>query len=234
MKWGDVYDADYVNILYKSVKNHLTLEYRFVCLTDDPRGLLGDIETFPLPYVDLPQRYRDHGGWLKLCVFQSELYDLQGPTLFLDLDVVVLESLTPFFLKGLESGTLMIIRDWPVGFRKIFRHRPAIGNSSVFFFHIGSLSQVYDEFITDPLLAVRRFRNEQKFLSYYARQKLFWPEEWCRSFKRHCVRSFPLSTFKEPVFPSRSKVIVFHGQPKPQTLAHVPWIAKNWHQYKVQ
>ncbi len=38
MKWGTLYSADYVNVLYNAVRAHLEGPFRFVCLTDDPRG----------------------------------------------------------------------------------------------------------------------------------------------------------------------------------------------------
>lgn len=57
MKWGTKYPALYVNNLASMVKRNLTLPYRFVCFTDDPTGLDNDIETFPLPVINVPPKY---------------------------------------------------------------------------------------------------------------------------------------------------------------------------------
>ena len=35
MKWGTKFDAHDVNVLYSMIQRHLTLPYRFVCLTDE-------------------------------------------------------------------------------------------------------------------------------------------------------------------------------------------------------
>ena len=40
LKWGTRYGADYVNYIYRGVKAHLNRPFRFVCVTDDPSGLV--------------------------------------------------------------------------------------------------------------------------------------------------------------------------------------------------
>ena len=39
-KWGTLYSAEYVNRVYRGVKAHLKRPFRFVCVTDDPTGLV--------------------------------------------------------------------------------------------------------------------------------------------------------------------------------------------------
>ena len=51
MKWGDLYSADYVNVLYNAVKRNLSGDYRFVCLTDKADGIHADVETYPIPDI---------------------------------------------------------------------------------------------------------------------------------------------------------------------------------------
>jgi hypothetical protein len=53
MKWGTLYSAQYVNVLYNACQANLTDPCRFVCLTDDPSGLLSGIEAFPIPDIGL-------------------------------------------------------------------------------------------------------------------------------------------------------------------------------------
>ena len=76
--------------------------YRFVCLTDDATGIDPRIETRPLPPIGIPEFDTATGwtrlhGWLKVTVFASPLYDLTGPTLFLDVDIVITGPLDDFF-----------------------------------------------------------------------------------------------------------------------------------------
>ena len=39
MKWGTKYEPYYVNNLYAMARRHLTGEFRFICLTDDAKGI---------------------------------------------------------------------------------------------------------------------------------------------------------------------------------------------------
>ncbi|MCA9210969.1 MAG: hypothetical protein KDA55_21570, partial [Planctomycetales bacterium] len=96
MKWGDKYGANYVNILRAMVRRHLSLPHRFVCFTENASGLHPEVEVFPLPELELPDGIPER-CWRKLCTFDRQLGDLHGPTLFLDLDVVVLGSLDSLF-----------------------------------------------------------------------------------------------------------------------------------------
>ena len=89
VKWGTKYGPDYVNKLHSMVGRNMSRPYRFVCLTDDATGIDPRIETRPLPPIGIPEFDTATGwtrlhGWLKVTVFASPLYDLTGPTLFLD------------------------------------------------------------------------------------------------------------------------------------------------------
>ena len=48
MKWGTKYSADYVNTLYSMVARNMSIDFRFVCLTEDGAGLHEKVEVFPL------------------------------------------------------------------------------------------------------------------------------------------------------------------------------------------
>ena len=53
MKWGTLYSADYVNVLFNACKANITGDFRFVCLTDNAGGLTNGIEAFPIPDLSL-------------------------------------------------------------------------------------------------------------------------------------------------------------------------------------
>ncbi|HIG37520.1 MAG TPA: glycosyltransferase, partial [Oceanospirillaceae bacterium] len=80
MKWGTLYSADYVNRLYAMVSRHLSLDFNMVCFTDDPTGIIPDIDCYPIPAMDIrtdtPERM-----WKKLSTFKADLYGLQGTAL---------------------------------------------------------------------------------------------------------------------------------------------------------
>ena len=66
IKWGDKFSADYVNRLYNMVQRNLTLEHRFICLTEDPTDLNPKIEALPLTRDDLEY------CWNKLILFERK------------------------------------------------------------------------------------------------------------------------------------------------------------------
>ena len=91
IKWGDKYSAEYVNKLYGMVQRHLSLSYRFVCLTEDSTEIDSEIETLPLIRTDLKHSYT------KLQLFLNPLHDIRGQILFIDLDTVILNSIDDLF-----------------------------------------------------------------------------------------------------------------------------------------
>jgi len=44
---------------------------------------------------------------------------------------------------------------------------------------------------------------------------VFWPDDWTRSFKRHCRPAFPLNLVMPPKKPD-TRILVFHGRPDPE------------------
>lgn len=232
MKWGTKYDALYVNRLYSMVQRHLTLPHRFICFTDDAQGLMEGIEAKPLPALDLPKNLPER-GWNKLTTLKAPLDDLQGEALFLDLDLLILGNIDCFFEA---PGEFLIINDW------LYPNR-VTGNSSIYRFKVNEHADTLDYFIHHQDEIRERFRNEQAYLSQAMFDKgilSYWPDEWCVSFKRQCMRRWPLGLFLKPKFPAKAKAVIFHGKPDPDQaiLGHsgkwfrpmrpCSWIEKYW------
>lgn len=221
IKWGNLYGPEYVNNLKRGVSLHLRRPHRFVCFTDDANGLDEGVETFPLPQLDLPSGHGDR-RWRKLGLFRRDLADLKGTTLFLDLDLVVIGDLEPFFS---EPGKFLIIRD-----DDLFRSKPlrklnptrdrflhSVGNSSVFRYEVGQHAYILDAYVADPDAATANYEISQQFQS--AQLALhgnlqYWPREWCVSFKNACVPRYFASYFKDPAPPKGARIVVFAGNPK--------------------
>lgn len=241
LKWGTRYPAAFTNILYHSVKRHLTRPLRFVCVTDDPTGLDDGVEAVPLaPNPGYPED-KWPNIFMKLAILQDGFADLRGPTLFLDVDVVIMGDLDCFF--DYRPGKNCIIHNWIEWHKTLFRPRPAIGNSSVFRFEAGSGNGIYETFLKEFEQANDRnlYPTEQAFLTHAMREVCWWPEEWVRSYKRTCRPAFPLNLVRAPRKPD-TKILVFHGAPDPdQALAGfvgkklhhrilpAPWIRDDWH-----
>jgi hypothetical protein len=204
MKWGAKYGASYVNRLRLMVRRYLARPHRFLCFTEQPLGIDPDIEIRKLPAVTVPPG--PERGWRKLGILDQKQTGLEGPTLFLDLDIVIMDSIDCFFDL---PGDFCIIRDWLRGHRNV-------GNSSVFRFLPGRHDGVLRQFHAKTGEVLARFRNEQEYLSASAGELTWWPEEWCRSFKRHCMHPFPVSLFRTPQRPAEVRILVHHGFPKPE------------------
>ena len=108
MKWGTLYGPEDVNRLARQVRHHLRRPHRFICFTDDGAGIGEGVETRPLPELRLPDGSADT-RWRKLALFNPDLGGFGGATaLFLDLDLIVVDDLAPFFDLG---GDFLILRD---------------------------------------------------------------------------------------------------------------------------
>ncbi|WP_111265303.1 hypothetical protein [Marilutibacter maris] len=247
MKWGAMYGPEYVNRLYAGVRRHLSRPHRFVCFTDTDEGLAPGIEAMPLPPLGLPAGHNDR-RWQKLAVFGHPLADLQGPTLFLDLDLVVVDSLDPFFDL---PGRFHIIRDADLFKRKLRRKLnpqrdrflQMIGNSSVFRFEVGQHAYILDNFVADPDAATRQYPMSQQYQSAQleAHGELeYWPRGWCVSFKNDCIAPFPRNYFSDPKLPSGARIVVFAGRLKMsevvaggghrlhRRIGNVDWLRQAW------
>jgi hypothetical protein len=211
MKWGDKFAADDVNRLHRRVRSHIQGDLRMLCFTDDARGIDPEVECHPLPAVPVVGDRHDR-GWRKLGLFGAELAALlEGPVLYLDLDIAIVQRLESFFDW---PGEFLIIKD----FKPLrYRHRFS-GNSSVIRFHAGAHQGLIAELLQRGARIREDFRDEQEFASDYMRRQgvlQYWPSGWCASFKHDCVRPLPLGLWQEPQLPDGAKVLVFHGCPKP-------------------
>ncbi len=204
MKWGDKYDPEYVNKLFRMVGRHCSYGVRFIALTDDPEGIEDPIETFEIP--NLPDALeRRVSPWRKLALYSPELSFIEGPVLFLDLDVVIVGNIDDLF--DLE-GEFLIIENWTQKGR-------GIGNSSVIRFDRSKYEYIYETALTRGESILREFGNEQIFISHMVKERKYWPPAWCRSFKEELRPAFPMNFFSPPRLPADAKVVVFHGYPNP-------------------
>jgi hypothetical protein len=232
MKWGTKYGPEYVNRLYGMVRRHLRGDFRFVCLTDSGTGVRSEVQCLPIPDLALPEGIPER-GWKKLTTFSADLHGLRGTALFLDLDVVIVDAIDPFFEA---SGDFLIIHDWKRPWR-------VTGNSSVYRFELGAHPDVLETFRRTHEQVRVEFRNEQAYLSdvVHRQGKLsYWPASWCRSYKYHCIPRWPANRWRAPAIPQGAKILIFHGEINPPdalaggrnrhglTILPAPWIAEHW------
>jgi len=202
--WGDKYDDYCVQRLQREVKKHLSIEHQFICITD--RNIDG-VACMP-PINDLP------GWWGKVNLFSPEVE--QEHNLYLDLDVVITASLDDLVASH-KGRHLAAPTNWAQS-----GHGGV--QSSVMLWRANYNSrQIYDLF--DPAIAYWPPRNEPGILwgdqehitaLRNADRVQVSPlnPDWIKSYKYHCRGREGL--------PAKTKVVVFHGEPKPENVG-VSW-----------
>jgi hypothetical protein len=243
MKWGTLFSADYVNVLFRAALANTSTGFRFICLTDHSEGLAQGIVVAPIPDIGLtPEQISAPGVWRKLALFHPEVATLAGVgsrILFIDLDMMVIGALDRFFEPLGEMILLDTGHDWRA-------REPVQPSTGVFAFTAGEQRQILDAFQVDPERAIAQFRNEQDFVSAHARQMSLWPTGAVISFKRHLVRRYSRDLVYTPPPPcSGPAILAFHGDPRPADLLRlgvwgrfphlgrgpVGWVRDYWSRY---
>lgn len=213
IKWGRYYTAEDVNRLYRMVRRNITAhDLRFFCFTDDAEGLAEPVVPRPLPVLNVAPEdnkyaYRKEAG---LC--DDDLGGLRGRrVLYFDLDVVITDSLDEM-IDYPQGDDFVIINDWNTWGRRV-------GQASCYAWRVGTLGFVKQYFEQHPKAVVKRFGTaSQAYLSSKIIEKWgklnFWPEPWCRSFKKHALPVWFLRRFVPAALPQGTKVLCFHGRPK--------------------
>jgi hypothetical protein len=212
MKWGTRYGPEWVDRLYGMVMRNTSWNIRFVCLTDDGTGIRPEVEIKPLPEVKFDPAIGKY--WPKLGLMHKDLggpdAPLKGLTLFLDLDLLIIDSLDPLFEA---DGRFLIIQEWKdphLGF----------GNSSVVRWCIGHEANVLERFYATPAEVIRDVYGykEQNFLTKAVDDVTFWPTDWCVPFSHACLpRNRVVRFFSTPVPPAGGKILVFFGSITPES-----------------
>jgi len=223
LKWGTLYSSEYVNRIYRAVLRHLHRPFRFVCVTDDAAGLDAGIDARPIP--PQPSWYHSNArypGWPniyeKLFVFEKGFADLAGPTLFLDIDQIIVGDLDCFF--DYKPGEFCIIHNWVPLRKRLLRKAPFCGNSSCFRFEAGDKSDyIFQTFRSecDVAMDTSVYCTEQAYMTHAVGfdKVNFWPDNFVRSFKRTCTWPWPLNHFLTPRMKPDTRILCFHGTPTP-------------------
>ena len=226
LKHGDKYSADYVNTLYNMVQRNCTLDYTFVCLTEDSSNLNPNILVKPLPH-------NLQGWWCKPYMFSNEL-ELNGTILYMDLDVVIANNIDHLFTY--ESSHWCTIRD----FTRKMRPNWEKYNSSVVRFNSGQLAHLWESFKQDHTLIQSKHHGDQDWLFEVTKNKpaTLFPDDWIMSWKWEIRRSKEfapggqrgnrtLKIIEDTTPKDNCCICVFHGDPNPHN-CNDPWVKANW------
>lgn len=185
LRSGGHYSPRWVDALARGIELHSPAHRgNITCLTD----ML--VET---PGVQvLPLRYGWPGWFSKLEAFAPGVTD--GPTLYLDLDSLVVGDLTPF---ESYTGPFAMLSDF---------YRPGSAESGVMAWTPGPATErIWEAFLTDPWKNVHRYRRDGRFIAEHSHpDRLQWLFRGIYSLKVHCR--------KDP--PSDAVLVCAHGRPR--------------------
>ena len=192
MFWGDKYSVDYVYALKRMVELNLTTPHEFICITSQP-----------MPGVNCIQPECDyHGWWQKLQLFKPGL--ATGPSLYLDLDVVITGSLDGL-VEQYAGCELAMPANWAMS-----GHGGC--QSSVMIWRGDTCHDIWQSF--DYEADSKRLWGDQEFITERlgdpgaGRITKITPSQIV-SYKYHCRTGQPKD----------AKVIVFHGKPDPHEVS---------------
>lgn len=208
-KWNtpgyrSVFTAEHVNTLQSMVSRHLTLDHRFVCITDDPTGL--KCESFPLwdfPKIKSPKWKTNAYRCLKLFCADAVNWFNTEHVLVLDLDTVIVNDITSLIDLNVD------FKIWTD------QHKDTHYNSSIWLYRLASRTQVWDTF--NPVVSPRILRqknimgSDQAWISHSlgANEQTWSAEDGILSFR------YDLDSGKTSL-PESARIVFFHGK-------HDPW-----------
>lgn len=211
-----------VNILQRMVARHYPDPHRFICVTDDGRGLEGGVTVVPLwpdfASVQNPGGAHQPSCYRRLKAFSDEARDWFGERFVsVDLDTVIVGDLRPLWNR-------------PDDFVIWGETNPrSFYNGSMWLMTAGARRQVYDEF--DPATSPReahqhgRFGSDQGWISHKLGpgEAMWGREDGIYSFRVH------LNSGSTPL-PPAARMVMFHGavdpwSPRAQAL---PWVQEHY------
>ena len=160
VKWGDKYDASYVNRLYDMVKANSTFDFKFWCYTDDPAGLSENVEPMIMPDDGLEL------WWPKLRLFEEGRFE--GKCLFFDLDTVIqgnidhllnyngFHLIKAYWKNGIATG-------YEPGMLSDQAYNMDI-NSSCMVWTAGENDHIWNYFWSDPELYMMKYAGIDRFM----------------------------------------------------------------------
>ena len=111
--YGDKYTFKYVENLYNMVKRNFTIPHRFICFTDNT--VIHRRKEFKNTNIEFkPFKRHDFNGWFNKLQLFSPQSELEGDTLYMDLDVVIMKNIDCFFEIGEDKNFVGIGTAKPV------------------------------------------------------------------------------------------------------------------------
>jgi len=173
------------------------LQVNVYCLTDVVSSSI-ELKTVTL----MPLSNKWNGWWAKMNLFSPELMDLR-PFLYLDLDTVVLESLSSIIPNEVYRKGLIMLRDF---------YQMKVPASGIMWIPSDEenekVAKVWMKWIANAKIHMRRYRGDQQFIGSVVQPDYFWQDiiDGIVSFKPNRKYLSALT--------GEENIICFHGKPR--------------------
>ena len=199
---GTRYGPEYVERLLRGVRRHSTVDYRFVCLTDQKETWHG-VENVPIP-VGLP------GWWSKMKLFDPGWRGDQR-MVYLDLDTVVIGNLDPLLELKTRFGicrNLATIPSWPCKYSScMIALEPGFGRV------------IYDAFMATRSMLMRAYVR-------YGDQRAIEHIDDGAAFLQDLLPQGFFSYYRDG-FRRDASLLIFGGRAKPHNTGDA-WVRQAW------
>ena len=219
--YGNKYSFPYVKNLHNMVERNLTIPHKFICFTDNT--VIAQRKEFRRTNIEFRQFKRhDLQGWFNKLQLFSPDSQLDGNTLYMDLDVVIMKNIDCFFEIG-EDKNFVGMNDF----------NPTTGNFN------SSIMRFNNEYHSKPIWKqyikrrseFSKFHGDQEIISQLIKKHedtLSFPDEWTQSYKWYNregkrYHSEKWTYEQDP----NAKVCVFHGRPNPAESTQ-EWVKELW------
>jgi len=208
---GRDFSGEDVHRLYQTVSKHMDRPFDFYCLTNDMESDTPGVK-IPLDHPDWP------GWWAKVELHRPDLP--KGRTLYLDLDIHVINNLAP--ILDFEGDLVMF--PTKSSKRKIRTNQDSgliyLYQSSVMLFDPGCdvMVNLYNKFSEKPQFWISQFRSEQDMMGLWMPNQPMFPDKWL----------LKLASCKEIDAP-KDDVIIVTGQPRDTSFRnpkYTPWLER--------
>lgn len=219
VKWGDKFSHEHVNRLYRMCQKNIDEDFKFICYTENPTGIVSNIHIMPLGDYDL------ENWWWKLCLFEKPTDEVN---IFLDLDVVIQHNIT--YLKNYaEKDKLRIVKAYWKPYVNNMPLEVDNGNvkstdsfdmninSSVLVW-IGDLTNIWKQFISESDHFMLKYAgidsylyfNHNHILNYFPRNEIYsrlYGVDELNYWSSAGVKELPKGFYFEPDY----KICIFNG-----------------------
>jgi hypothetical protein len=216
-----------VNVLRRMVARHYPEPHRFLCVTDDAKGLDPEVEVIPawndFAAVPAPSGRRNPSCYRRLRAFHPEIGATFGPRFVsLDLDLVITGDLRPLWHR---REPFIIWGD---------TNPRTYYNGSMFLMDAGARPQVWTTFHPkkSPMQArvAGHFGSDQGWISFcLGPHEAKWTQaDGVYSFRNHLHGE---TAAPSQQLPANATVVIFHGHRDPwdRHSQRIDWVREHYH-----